>query len=1038
VFQTETDGASEIIRGMPLQREPSSMRRPAVKASRSANNHWEGQQVNDRSSNNVQQQTSAQLRRTGLSMAIAMSVALLYAPAHAWAQQATPTAAGSQVADQAVPSTAAAKKAKADQKKAATELGAVVVTGIRASVEKAQDIKRDADTFVDSLSATDIGALPDRSVTETLSRIPGVTIDHFLSVGDPEHFSAEGNGVQVRGLTQVRSELNGRDSFSANGGRALSFQDVPSELMSGVDVYKNQTAAMIEGGVGGTVNLRTFMPFDFQGQKIAASVSENYGDFAKKYKPSASALYSNRWNTSLGEMGFLVDVADSRLATRTDGLFVRPFFKNASGTWVPRGADWRTLLYDRKRDGAYMAFQWRPSQNLNLYATAFQSKYHEVWDEDAIFVSNDPTKVMVDASQPSQINGGVFQSGRLTQDGGMPMGTDIRASDSHSKTTDFSTGLKWLVGSSTQITSELQFVRATTNSLDSTVALGTNVPYIDVGLNGSSPPRIGVDSSFTGNPANYYWGFTMDHQTQNYARELAWRADIDHSFSDGFVQGVKAGVRLTNRYANNIDTGYNWKPVFQTWMQGWALPSGALPGLNLNNTVNTSLVHLDTFNNFYKGDAGIPGAFYAPVLSTALGYPGSYAAIHEAANPYYIGGGYDAPYQATLLDAAHTNVQHEKTYAAYGMLEFGVDDANLSGNIGVRAVRTTNASQGFLVFPNQTLAPYLGTGQTSPINGRNEYTDVLPSLNVKWEFAPNVIARFAASKAVARPDFSQMQAYQVLTAAIQPGYTAPPGTTNLPIDKLVLTGDSNSNPYLKPMKANQFDLSLEWYFDPDHGGMAWVNLFHKGISDYFRKESRLVAYPGIDGNSYQYLVSRPVNVGTATIDGAEIGWNQFFDFLPVKGFGMSANYTYIKSRTHVPDASDTVPLDTDGSKFGSLPADGLSKNSLNVAGFYEHGPWQIRLAYNWRSQYLLSIGPNGYNGTDNNTPWKLPVFADAYGQLDGSIFYSFNEHVKLGLEMNNLNNAEQRTIMYQNASGKHITSWYVNDSRYALTLRVAF
>jgi len=971
-----------------------------------------------------------------LSAAVAIGMALLYAPLSTRAQQAAPPQdqAQSQAGDQAKPADAKNKK------KDAKDLEGVTVTGIRASVEKAQDVKRDADTFVDSLSATDIGALPDRSVTETLSRIPGVTIDHFLSQGDPEHFSAEGNGVQVRGLTQVRSELNGGDSFSANGGRALSFQDVPSELMSGVDVFKNQTAAMIEGGLGGTVNLRTFMPFDFQGQKIAVSASENYGDFAKKYKPSGSVLYSNRWNTSLGEMGFLVDIADSQLSTRTDGLFVRPFFKNAAGTWVPRGADWRTLLYDRKRDGAYLAFQWRPSDNLDLYATAFQSKYHEVWNEDAIFVSNDPTQVTVDASQPSQINGGVFQSGRLTQNGGMPMGTDIRASDSHSKTTDFTTGMKWRLGTSTELTSSVQFVKATTNSLDSTVALGTNVPYIDVALNGKNPPHIGVDSNFTGNPANYYWGFTMDHQDQNYAKELAWRTDISHSFVDGFVQGVRAGVRLTNRNADNIDTGYNWVPVFQTWMQGWAIPGGAMPGLDLNGTVNSSLVHLDTFKNFYRGDAGIPGAFYAPVPSTALGYPGSYADIHNGAIPYYIAGsGYDVPYKPTLLDASHTNLQHEKTYAAYAMLDFGVDDANLSGNVGVRAVKTRNAAEGFLTYPNQAFAPYLGAGQSTPINARNEYTDILPSLNVKWEFAPNLITRFAFSKAIARPDFSQMQAYQILNAAVLSGYTPPPGTTTLPTDKLTLTGTSTtSNPYLTPMKANQFDLSLEWYFDQDHGGMAWVSLFHKGISDYFRNESQFVAYPGIDGNNYQYLITHPVNVGKATIDGAELGWNQFFDFLPIKGFGMSVNYTYIRSRTHVPNETTAVPVDTDGSTFGSLPADGLSRDSLNVAGFYEHGPWQVRLAYNWRSQYLLSIGPNGYNGTDNNIPWKLPVFADAYGQLDGSIFYSFNEHVKLGVEMNNLNNAEQRTIMYQNGSGKHITSWYVNDTRYALTLRATF
>ncbi|MBS0226466.1 MAG: TonB-dependent receptor [Proteobacteria bacterium] len=943
---------------------------------------------------------------------------------------------GPVLAQEAAPQDQVAVKKDSKDKDKKNELGSVVVTGIRGSVIKAQDIKRDADTFVDSVTAQDIGALPDRSVTETLSRIPGVTIDHFLSVGDPEHFSAEGNGVQVRGLTQVRSELNGRDSFSASGGRNLSFQDVPSELMSGVDVYKNQKADMIEGGLGGSVNLRTFMPFDFKGQKIAASISENYGDFIKKYKPSASALYSNRWKTNAGEFGFLVDLAHSELATRTDGLFVRPFFKTSANTWVPRGADWRTLQYNRKRDGAYMAFQWRPNNKLELYATAFQSKYSELWNEDAIFVQNDPTLVTVDASQPSQFDGNVFRSGRLTQSGGMPMGTDIRASNRRSRTTDFSAGMKWLADANTEVTTELQYIKATTKALDSTVALGVNVPYIDVAL-GSGAPRIGVDSSYTTNPANYYWGFTMDHQDDNKADEFAWRADIRHSFDSGILHAVKAGVRMTRRDATNINTGYNWKPVFQTWMQWWALPGGVpLPGLDLNSTVNSSLVHLDSFKNFYKGGANIPGAFYAPVLSTALDYPTSYQNIHAAADPYYTCC-YAGTYQNTVLDAVHTNVQNENTYATYAMLEFGLDKYNLTGNVGVRMVTTKNAAQGFMVYPNQPFAPYLGTGQSAAITAKNEYTDVLPSLNLKWEFKPNWIARFAASKAVARPDFSEMQAYQVLNASVKTGVTPTPGQP-LPVSSMNLTGDSYSNPYLMPMKANQYDASLEWYFDPDHGGMAWLNLFHKDLRDYFRRETELVAYPGVDGNSYSYLITRPVNVGTARVSGAEIGWNQFFDFLPVKGFGMSANYTFISSKTRVPTAAGATPSDTDGSGYGDLPAEGLSKNAFNVAGFYEKGPWQIRLAYNWRSQYLLSIGPNGYNGTDAGIAWKLPVYSDAYGQLDGSMFYKFNEHVSLGLEMNNLNNARQRTIMDQNASGKHVTSWYVNDRRAALTLRMSF
>lgn len=933
-----------------------------------------------------------------------------------------------------------------------TELDAVVVTGIRGSVYRAQDIKRDADTFVDSVTALDIGALPDRSVTETLSRIPGVTIDRFLTVGDPEHFSAEGGGVQVRGLTQVRSELNGRDSFSASGGRALSFQDVPAELMAGVDVYKNQKADMIEGGLGGSVDLRTFMPFDIDGSRFGMSFSANRGDFADQVKPAGSVLFSNRWDTDAGEFGILVNLAHSELATRTDGMFVRPFFETANsdldndGTnenlWLPRGADWRTLEYERERQGAYVALQWRPNDNLELFATAFQSRYDELWYEGAIFVSNDPMQVRVDASEPYEFDGNVFVSGRLRSNGDIPMGTDIRASHRKSDTTDYSFGLKWLFSERTEFSTDLQYIKANTEALDSTVSLGLNVPYIDVDL-GHGVPRIGVDNQFTANPANYYWGFTMDHQDDNTADEVAWRADLKHRFDGGFVDSVKFGVRVTDRDAHSIDTGYDWQPVFQPWMQGWALPGGALPGLDLNGTVNSGLTNLITFDNFYRGGASTPGSFYSPVLATALGFPNSYLDIHGAAIPYY-SCCYGQITPRNLADPQWGNVQNEKTYAAYAMLNFAMDQARIDGNVGVRVVRTENSAKGYLVYPNNAFAPYLGSGQSEPISAENSYTDVLPSANVKWEPAENWIVRFAASKAIARPAFSDMQAYQVLSVAVRDGVTTVPGQTLGP-DQLDLTGSSTDNPYLTPMKANQFDLSLEWYFAPDKGGMAWVNFFYKDIKDYFRQQTELVPYPGVDGNQYDYLVSRLVNVGTAKIQGAEIGWNQFFDFLPAPfdGLGMSANYTYIDSSTRIPNASNAVPVDTDGSLFDDLPADGLSKNSYNVAAFYEKGPWQIRLAYNWRSEYLLSIGPNGYNGTNNNLDgesiaWKLPVYSDSFGQLDGSIFYRFSDNVQIGLEMNNLNNAEQRTLMDQNGAGKRTTSWYVNDRRYAATIRFTF
>ncbi|MBO9715233.1 MAG: TonB-dependent receptor, partial [Pseudoxanthomonas sp.] len=803
-----------------------------------------------------------------------------------------------------------------------------------------------------------------------------------------------------------------------------------------------------EGGLGGTVDLRTRLPFDFEGEKLAASFSVNRGDFAEKTSPSASVLYSNRWNTGAGDFGILVDLARSDLATRTDGMFIRPFFQNSNAdvdgdgandaVWVPRGADWRTLNYDRKRSGAYLAMQWRPNDDVEVVATAFQSKYNELWNEDAIFVDNDPTQVALDASQPYDLDGNVFRSGRISQPGGVPMGTDIRASDRNSKTTDFSAGLKWAINDKVELSTDVQYIKADTKSLDSTVALGLRMPWIDVDLTGGLP-SISVDQQFTTNPDNYYWGFTMDHQDDNEAEQKTWRADLKYSFDGGFFKSIKGGVRTTRRDATSIDTGYNWVAVIQPWMQWWRLPGDQpLPGLDLNGQVNSSLTHLNVFNNFYRGKANTPGGFYAPVLSTALGYPGSYQAIHDAAQPYYMDN--PPPYVPALPGPQHVNEQEESTNGGYLMLNFGLDDVAFDGNVGVRVVRTENSAKGFLVLPNVSYAPYLGAGESTPITAENSYTDVLPSLNMRWEPITDVIFRFAASKAIARPNFSDMQAYQVLNASVKTGITPPTDGSPVPVSDMDLTGSSYDNPYLEPMKANQFDLSAEWYFDPDHGGMTWINLFHKDVRDYFRRQSQLVPFPGVDGNTYDYLISRPVNVGTARIQGVELGWNQFFDFLPspFDGLGMSANYTYIDSSTDVPNNIDVQPVDTDGSTFDDLPADGLSKNAYNVAMFYEKGPWQVRLAYNWRSEYLLSVGPNGYNGNNNNITWKLPVYSDAYGQLDGSVFYRVSDHVQIGLEMNNLNDAEQRTLMDQNDAGKRVTSWYLNDRRYAATIRLTF
>ncbi|WP_339898819.1 TonB-dependent receptor [uncultured Gilvimarinus sp.] len=196
----------------------------------------------------------------------------------------------------------------------------VVVRGMRVSIENAQDMKRYADTVKDVITASDIGALPDKSVTEALQRVPGVTIERFASSDDPKHYADEGTGVLVRGLDRVRSEINGRDAFSANPYGGLSYEDFPAELLSAVEVVKNQTSDLISGGIAGTVNLITRKPFDSDERLISVNGKANYGDFREEVTPSFSALFSDSWDTSAGKFGFLLAGSYSEFKTRGDGV----------------------------------------------------------------------------------------------------------------------------------------------------------------------------------------------------------------------------------------------------------------------------------------------------------------------------------------------------------------------------------------------------------------------------------------------------------------------------------------------------------------------------------------------------------------------------------------------------------------------------------------------------------------------------------------------------------------------------------------------
>ncbi len=278
-------------------------------------------------------------------------------------------------------------------------------------------LKKNATTVVDSVTATDIGAFPDQSAAGAIQRIAGVSVNRLQSADDSTHPSGEPTQVLIRGLPFVRTEFNGRDSFSADSARGLQFNDVSPELLAGIDAYKNATAELIEGGLAGTVNLRTRLPFDQKGLVIAGNIKANYGSRSKEWTPEFSALVSDSWNTEAGRFGLLADFAWSHVVTRTESVIMDkidtycsagasngtingnpkavvgsdgtiPCTSNVFGgsgwAFAPDGIRYSQVDYDRHRHGLALAAQYEnTSGNVRATAQYLDSEYHNAWIEHA-------------------------------------------------------------------------------------------------------------------------------------------------------------------------------------------------------------------------------------------------------------------------------------------------------------------------------------------------------------------------------------------------------------------------------------------------------------------------------------------------------------------------------------------------------------------------------------------------------------------------------------------------------------------------------
>jgi len=1036
----------------------------------------------------------------------------------------------------------------------------VVVVGVRKSLKTAQQVKRDADTVVDSITATDIGAFPDKSVAEALQRVAGITVSRFAATGDTAHFSAEPSGVLVRGLQQVRSEFNGRDTFTANSSRGLSWGDVSPELMSGVDSYKNQTADMIEGGIAGSINLKTRLPFDSKGQLFAVSADVSYGDVSNKTTPDISAIYTNRWDTSIGEFGFMINYAYSHVITETNGIQLGrmgTFCNNISATdptvcngsqfgtdgwaYIPSSVTDSSNSYDRERSGVAIAAQWQNHDHTMLATLQYNdSRYNNQFEERTVGVSAfseygksvyDPnsSSTTVEAADGTELtfgSNGLLSSGTLVSpigywgadnaasaliaanssgqamvnacydwsgcspnQQGANLTTTTRYSKNEEFTQDLSLNFRWDVNDHLRTTFDLQYVKSRVKNYDISVSLAS---YANLGLDLSgeypvvtleSPTNVNQSDGGLTNANNYSYYDVMDHVEDDDGHELATRFDAEYSFGDGgWLDSLKIGGRYADREQTVRWSAYNWANIANTWSNNASYynvdSSAYASGLYETNSIG---------NSFFGGSSGVINQDQfvfmnmdllkdQSALAAALGAPttgiGSWTPVCERSDD--VDGCFR---QAEVMGIS------EKTLAGYAMLKFGGADKTIfngitvRGNAGLRWVQTIDETSGGISYPQSTwYATYATQSCSDPLvspavtniscwlnsNVQNfsdgaqtlsethkTHINWLPSFNVKFGLNDQWALRFAASRAMSRPDIGLLKNYVSISApsidvSNTSNYVTYDSSGNVNGYNFQYTA-SAGNPYLKPVTADQFDISLENYFASV--GSFTFDLFYKKFYDYIQSGNYYRSFTN-NGVTETVKVTGPVNADGASVKGFEVAYQRFFDFLPGawSGLGVQANYTRVVNtgitNTNLTTTSGDGSAGTSGNgqtdAINPHALEGLSKDSYTLIGMYEKGPWAARLAYGWRSTYLV---------TALDCCIGLPIWQKAMGQLDGSIRYKVNDHVEINFSGSNLTGAD--TVLMQQTFGDSPSTpgaaavylpyaWYKNDRRYQIGIRLKY
>lgn len=956
---------------------------------------------------------------------------------------------------------------------------AIVITARRRALQAADERKKNSESIINSVVADEAGKLPDNSITEVLQRVSGVSIVRFAALNDPDHFSVEGSGIQVRGLSGVASRLNGREIFSANGGRALLWGDVTPELMSAVDVYKSATADLVEGGTGGQIDLRTKLPFDFDaGWNFAGSAEVSYGDLAENTDYGGSFLVSNRWNTDAGEFGILIDLAHSRLTSRSNFFRTEPYFRRrllgeTEDVFIPGGYDYGDEEFQRDRTGIYGALQWSPNDDLTLTGIFFQSRYKNL--NQSHFAMQALQDLSVDrANSTFDENGALLSTESMflrNPNTFLPTGAAITGAGgtegtrSKSMTRDMSLDFDWNPGQGPlSVSGAYQHIKSTSDLHRLAVFRDVAFPStFGFDLTGEFPvvtlPEL-AEGQFT-DPANYFWAAAMPHDERNRGKMDAVNLDLEYEVQDSFFRAIKVGARWSERKERDLNNGFTWSALGRGW--------NGDPQLTFANAAPGD-VEFYAFDNFFHGDIAVPANTLWP--SVELMRNVNVDDLHQPPPEGFCGPPFGSdlwwncsaagPLSSSTYGGARSRTGgfllpndlgewRTESLAGYALVRFGRDyepgTLGFSGNVGARLVETENESLGYIVQNGTT---FIRDGEVielatrvDPRSGSKKFTRLLPAINLQLQPSEDWKVRAAYNITMDLPTFFATRGSgNVGVATTANPVQGQPGIFN---NFTASTG----NPFLKPAMSNNVDLSLEWY--PKPGTTFHVNAFYKRIKDLpiFSLTERQVTIYYQDGTTEEVnaAASDVINAeDPATVKGIEIGGRAFLDMLPgaLAGFGVEANYTYIDSKN---------PGDLYRDIFGTIrsdaPLQGLSKHNYNVTLLYERGRISARAAYSWRSKYLQSTNANGTTPTymylpapGPNVPGTqiaLPVYGAAYGQVDAGVTFKVNDNLSLSLQGTNIFNETQRTLMggYKN-DAIYTRSWFQSDRRVSLGANIAF